>query len=628
MPWMELNSPSIQLGVLKALLESKGLPVESRSFYLRLSEFLLEKTSDCSADDAILVSDYHAVASRFWTVGLGDWIFAVPPFRPLTPRSDADYFAYLRQQRVPDATIAKAVQIREFVPEFLECCLADLTAASPGAVGFTTSFSQNVPSLVLAMLLKMRNPSMRVVFGGANCDGPMGAALHRSFPWIDVVVRGEAERVLPRLAEELLGGQPVTPQPGLCYRDGETSHVVEQGTDGLVGMDEIPCPDYNEYFQRLKSSRVRNLVSPRVTIPIESGRGCWWGQRAHCTFCGLNGSTMTFRSKSAERLSAEVVNLARRHRRLEFEAVDNILDHNYFETFLRWLEGSRREGWDLGFFYETKANLTKGQVRLLRDAGVHRIQAGLESLSNPILRLMRKGTSAMQNVRLLKWAAQYGVQVAWNIIYGIPGEPQHEYQQMASLVPSLVHLRPPSLVRLRVNRFSPYHSQPADYGLSGLRPCEYYAHIYPVDAGSLSDLAYDFEYEYVDGRHPEEYVKQLRNEIELWESSYFDGGANSLRFHCGPGFLRIEDRRPNLPGGVYSLGGTEARVYLSCDSGATAVSLWSTLQLEETGLTPEDLSAFLDGLVESRLMYRDRDRYLSLALPANADGEVNLESMR
>src|SRR5262249_48939581 len=155
---------------------------------------------------------------------LGNWIFAVPPFRENTVERDDEYLAYVRREGVPKADVAKAVLMRELVPAFLERCADEILASAPRVVGFTTAFSQNVPSLVLARLLKARDPALVVVFGGANCDGPMGVALHRAFSWIDVVVRGEAERILPALAREILAGQPVRPQPGLCVRDGD--HVV------------------------------------------------------------------------------------------------------------------------------------------------------------------------------------------------------------------------------------------------------------------------------------------------------------------------------------------------------------------------------------------------------------------
>src|SRR4029077_2997389 len=134
--------------------------------------------------------------------------------------------------------------------------------------------------------------------------------------------------------------------------------------------------------------------------------------------------------------------------------VDNIIDWKYFDTFLPELRDAEL---DLKIFYELKANLSKAQVRLLKDSGVDYIQPGIESLSTPILRLMKKGTSALQNIRLLKWCAEFKVDPSWIVIYGFPLEPPQEYDRMSALVPSLVHLPAPKMVPLAVYRFSPYH---------------------------------------------------------------------------------------------------------------------------------------------------------------------------
>ena len=111
-------------------------------------------------------------------------------------------------------------------------------------------------------------------------------------------------------------------------------------------------------------------------------------------------------------------------------AVDNILDMRYFRDVLPQLR-DRQLGFTL--FYETKANLTKEQVKLLRDAGVLAIQPGVESLSTHVLQLMRKGVTALQNIQLLKWCKQYGVTVAWNLLYGFPGETAADYAAIGQI---------------------------------------------------------------------------------------------------------------------------------------------------------------------------------------------------
>src|SRR5262249_25280495 len=160
--------------------------------------------------------------------------------------------------------------------------------------------------------------------------------------------------------------------------------------------------DFDPFFeQRRASPTVAGLAS---TLLMETARGCWWGERSHCTFCGLNGATMAFRSKTPERVLAETRFLRERHGVATVSVVDDILDMRYFRSVLPRLAEA-----DLGmeFFWEVKANLTRGQVHQLHAAGVRAIQPGIESFSDHVLALMRKGTTAFHNIELLKWCREY-----------------------------------------------------------------------------------------------------------------------------------------------------------------------------------------------------------------------------
>jgi radical SAM superfamily enzyme YgiQ (UPF0313 family) len=161
-------------------------------------------------------------------------------------RTGEQYLNYVSSTATPGELLAKAVRMHELVRPFLDLCVEDVLSMSPRIVGFTTTFSQNVPSLVLAKLIKSRDPSIHIVFGGSNCDGPMGEALHRVFPWVDTVVRGEAERVLPQLIKDLSNGG-VRPQPGLCFRENGQRVVIDQ-VGSNIPMDDVPLPNYDEFF--------------------------------------------------------------------------------------------------------------------------------------------------------------------------------------------------------------------------------------------------------------------------------------------------------------------------------------------------------------------------------------------
>jgi ribosomal peptide maturation radical SAM protein 1 len=612
LPWHALHLPSIQLGTLCAVLGQAGIATEARSLMLAFMEHCLAETDGRPERERITIADYATVSEEYYARGLGDWIFAVAPFRQ-DPRRDAQYLSDLRERGVPEPVLAKALAMRELVPAFLERCVEEILAPGPRVVGFTTSFSQNVPSLALAKLLKERDPGVTIVFGGGNCDGPMGAALHRAFPWVDVVVRGEGERLLPGLVRDLFAGGPIQPAPGLCYREGGRQVVIPQQPATPVPMDEVPTPMLDEYFERLEKTRFAAEITSRVSIPFETSRGCWWGARSHCTFCGLNGTSMAFRSKSPGRVVEELTALARRHGRLEFTSVDTILDLEYLREVMPRL---RDAGHDLSVYYEVKSNLRRDEVRLLRAAGVKFLQPGIESLSTPILRLMRKGVTAFQNVRLLKWCAEYGMEVLWNVLYGFPAEPEAEYARMARVVPSLAHLWPPTLGRLALHRFSPYHERPAEFGLENLGPMPWYGLVYPTDHETLAGLAYNFDYRHADGRDPDTYIGPLRAAIEAWRSGH-SVAYRALRYRRGPGFLVVQDRRPGLAAD-YSFDEDEARLYLACADGATPAEACATLQAAGTvDVDVEDVRAFLDELVTGRLVYEEQGRYLALALPAS-----------
>jgi ribosomal peptide maturation radical SAM protein 1 len=605
MPWGVLRFPSIQLGILSAILERDDVAVETRTFSFDWMEHLQK--------GGFTTTDYKVVSEDHRHVGLGDWVFAVPPFRDESPELDDEYRALLKDEGVEDEVFELAQRMRPLVPTFLETCLEEVLSSGARVVGFSAMFSQTVAALALARMIKERAPDVKIVFGGAQCDGTMGSAIFRAHPWLDVVVRGEAEQVVAPLMRELLAGIPITPASGICVRQGGEEVIIPQGPPARV-MDAIPRPNYDEYFTRLEKMSFRREISRDITLFFESSRGCWWGEKHHCTFCGLNGTAMKYRSKAPDRVLDDIIELATRYQTLRLQAVDNIIEMSYFQ---RLLPALRDTGLDITLFFETKANLRKDQIRLLRDAGIHSIQPGIESLSTPILKEMNKGVTAEHNIRLLKWCMECGVTPIWNMITGFPQEDPIEYEKMADLVPSLLHLHPPNITLLGLDRFSPYHSRPEEYGLRNAGPARYYGLVYPItDSALLDDLAYQFEYEYLDGRVPETYVAPLKKALVAWREN-FPRTRNSLTYQRGPGYLIIEDGRFEGDDLRFTLEGDEAEIYLACDAGSTPEQIASRLGKSGASRSPDEIREFLETLVERRLVYREGGRFLSLAIAAN-----------
>jgi ribosomal peptide maturation radical SAM protein 1 len=604
MPFMNVDRPSIQLGLLKAIGTAHGFPVRT-----------LHANLDLAA--RIGVEYYRTLAEQRGRL-VGDWLFSVDAFGAAAPDHDAglleeftDDLAYLGGSPTEVRDLLLRTR-NEDVPAFLDALIGGFPWQEVRVVGFSSTFQQNAASFALARRLKERYPSIVTVFGGANFDGEMGVELVRAVDCIDLAVIGEGDTALPGLLSALAAGTDPVAVPGVARRVGEEV-VTSPPSPPLRALDDLPAPDYGEYFERAAALRLLPDSGHReVWIPFESARGCWWGAKHHCTFCGLNGTTMQFRAKSAERVLDELAGQARRYRSFRFEAVDNILDVAYLKQLFPAIIAS---GADYEIFYEVKANLTRAQLRLLAQGGVTQLQPGLESLSSAVLGLMEKGVRAAQNVNLLRWAQYYGIDVGWNILWGFPGETADDYAAQATVVPHLVHLRPPSSAdRIWLERFSPLYAQPERFRLRHRAPERSYRYVYPGSV-DLDRVAYFFEYD-VDGALPDSAYDGLRRAVAAWSQAWKSDQLPVLTYWSAPGFLQIYDGRHPGSEGTYTFHGDLAGIYLACsDRPTTAAAVRDKLHLDLP------VSAVEEAFGEFRqrgLMFLDGSLAVSLALPAVA----------
>ena len=299
-----------------------------------------------------------------------------------------------------------------------------------------------------------------------------------------------------------------------------------------------PSPDYDDYFDALANTGLAGRLEPRV--PLETSRGCWWGEKRHCTFCGFNANEMWFRQKSAARAYTELESLSRYGEPLY--VVDNIVPMDYFtELFPRLVkEGFRFPG---GFVF-TKSNLRRDQLELLADAGLSWIQPGIESLSTSVLSTMQKGVSGIHNVWFLRASEEAGIHPVWAILYGFPNEDPDDYADMDGLLPALSHLPAPTgAYRILMARYSPIHRDRDALGLTDVQPARAYALAFG-DHARLADQAYTFDYRYASGRDPESYAGELARASKRWASlRQLPLAPRCEVFQIGPRRLLFDSRR-------------------------------------------------------------------------------------
>ncbi len=532
MPFAQLPMPSIALGILKSTLASRGL-------HARVTHFTLDFA------ERIGVQLYSMIAVGFPgnQALAADWVFS-----HLLPGDFADNpEEYLRQiidNEDPDSLIGPVDPVsfiegfregllfaRTHAQAFVLECAEKLVASGAPIVGFTTTFQQNAASIAVAQEIKRLAPHTMIVLGGANCESTMGAQLIKTYDCLDAVISGEADWSFPDFVQCVKRGESPTGIPGLYLRGAPPP--ARTRTPFVLDMDSIPDCDFDDYFQQLAHSDLVGKVEPMVMY--ETARGCWYGEKAHCTFCGLNGETMQYRHKSPTRALDELASLTTRYPGRAICVVDNILDMSYFKTFIPALKESSLNA-DL--FWEVKSNLKKPQVRQLKEANIRRIQPGVESFSSQVLKVMKKGVSGPQNIQLLKWCKEIGIEPIWNILWGFPGEDPEEYRQMAAYMPLLFHLTPPITGKqIRLDRFSPNFTASEALGFTRIRPSPAYKYVFRLNEEPTFNLAYYFVYDYADGRDIQTYVTGVRNAIDDWidrhpdEELYFTDSGGGRAGH-------------------------------------------------------------------------------------------------
>jgi ribosomal peptide maturation radical SAM protein 1 len=290
--------------------------------------------------------------------------------------------------------------------------------------------------------------------------------------------------------------------------------------------------------------------------------------------------------------------------------VDNILDLRYVNTVFPELA---REDHKIEFFFETKSNLRFEQLRSLRDGGVRCLQPGIESFSNKILRMIKKGCTGLQNIQFLRWCEELGILPTWNILYGFPDEPISDYRQMAELVPLLVHLEPPMFCqRIRLDRFSPLFLN-SDCHAARRHPAPAYSYVFPLPQEEIENLAYYFDFDYADGRDPAEYTRDLVSEVQHWTVQSRPKRPHLDLFRSEQVCI-IRDTRPCAVQSTHVLSGNTAEIYLACDSVQSVPSLCRKFV---TTIGEPGIRASLERLRAAKLVVELEDQYLSLAIVRN-----------
>ena len=375
-----------------------------------------------------------------------------------------------------------------------------------------------------------------------------------------------------------------------------------------------PTPDYDDYFEQIVGTAAG--TNRDIRLPIETSRGCQWF-RHKCLFCGRSEDALRYRPKSSDRIRDELEFLSARHQVLGFLCVNPCVNE---KQLAHVADRARHSGHDYRLWCQGRVFIDRERYRPIASL-VDTMYLGIESFSTPLLRLMRKGHTALQALVALKRGVESGLALTYQLLHGFPGEREEHYVRMNDWLPSFCHLPPPlKLWPLAMDRGSVFFDRAMDFGIT-LRPVS--AERDPVQrlaesAGASQEQLWD-----LGARLPAdipcvtgEVIETTRALVAAWIKGYADN-ANRLWWERGPSFLVIHDERAGATR-AFELPSPLDHVYMATDEGATVEDIERHLAGADVAMKRSEIESTLAELVDERLMYEEDGRFLSLAVRVRA----------
>ena len=292
-------------------------------------------------------------------------------------------------------------------------------------IGFSTTFP-SIPFLNhLLKCLKKKSTNKIIIVGGPatffseirkdEFDGSL----------IDYFVVGDGEIALYELLSGLKSNGKLSKRKlssSRIWKDNPFEKAICIETPKIMDLDSMSPPTFEEFNLSLYTE---GDLSTNFTLPIIFSKGC----NRCCTFCSDVVLSRPYRCRKAENVVKEI--------KMHFKRYPNVnifrLNDLSFNINLKFLNEfcDRIIAEDLHIQWygqaQVRPDMESKLLFKMKKAGCKHIQLGLESFSDHVLSMMRKGYTAEGTIRFLKASKEAGIQNDIAIIVGYPGETEEDF---------------------------------------------------------------------------------------------------------------------------------------------------------------------------------------------------------
>lgn len=305
----------------------------------------------------------------------------------------------------------------------------------PYIFGFSVLTAAFKNSIIISKELRRLYSDSVIIFGGIHPSALAEDIL--SYGHIDAVVVGEGERVVPELYRHIKGGKDFRHLDNIAYvRDGK---VIKNKQAMLIEeFDKIPPLPYHRFDEKKYNLGI-----------VMTSRGCPY----QCIFCSnrvVTGKKYRFRPADSIMEDLDIIHNKYKKRNVAFWD-DNLLVSK--ERIYTLLEEMKKKGYDKKMTFSFQARADNVDQKLLMDlsnAGFKSMFFGLETASDRLMKVLKKGETIEECRNAVKMAKSAGLVVSAAFIYGIPGETHEDRMNCIKYTEEL------GLDMVRYNNATPY----------------------------------------------------------------------------------------------------------------------------------------------------------------------------
>lgn len=297
-------------------------------------------------------------------------------------------------------------------PSFASTGFADFLASKiaeneADLYGFSSICSTYPLTVRVAESLKKLRPNAPILFGGPQAS-VVDVATLSAFPFVDLVLRGEAEISLPLLIANLATEAHLDRVAGLTYRG--SSQIRRNGNAPVIAeLDALPSPAYH----------LSRCLEGATTASLELGRGCPFS----CTFCSTNDFfRRNFRLRSPARVLQEMRDIAEKYSITHFDLVHDMftVDKRRVTAFCEAMVASGE-----GFTWSCSARtdcVDESLLDLMAQSGCRGIFFGVEAGSRRMQKIIDKHLNPQRAEEIIDVAEKLGIGTTVSLITGFPEE--------------------------------------------------------------------------------------------------------------------------------------------------------------------------------------------------------------